>query len=155
MHATADRYTHAAEPPGYHVHLPPLTKRRLEVLLAGMFVDFTTDSNGVHFELYPVRYSFLLHGPTKETLIVRSDYADDFPHYASRKRIREEVDRWNQASMWPKAYTHVCQGGHLHVYGELCMDYRLGVTDNQLAVHASTIVNHAEQMYEEISQAVA
>lgn len=154
MTSITDRYTHPAEPAGYHVHLPPLTIRRLETIAERTGEDYTCDEFGVYFERDSVRYSLLLHGVTNETLIVRSDYTEDFPHYASRKRIREEVDAWNQRVMWPNAYTHLCSGGHLHVYGDVAMDHSLGVTDNQVMLHISTVVGFAKQMYDEIIQAV-
>lgn len=154
MHAVTNRYTHAAEPHGYHVHLPPLTLTRLENIAERHGEDYTSDDLGVYFSHDNIDFSLYLHGPTKEVLIVRSDHSDDFPPYASRKRIREEVDKWNQNYMWPKAYTHHCSGGHLHVYGEMAMDYRLGVTDNQVSCHIATVVANAEQMYEEIRRGV-
>lgn len=149
MTTTDRKYVHWVSPT-YHVHLPPLTRDRLERLVDHLGFEYVSTDWGVCFESEGIRFEFLLHGPSQEILIVRSDLIDDLPPYASRKRVRDEVDRWNQHACWPKAFTHFCSGGHLHVYGELSMDYDMGATDNQLLRHATLVLNHARAMYDDI-----
>lgn len=149
MTTTQHQYVHWVSPT-YHVHLPPLTHSRLEELADHLGIEYVSDDLGVRFESDGIRFHFLLHGPSKEILIVRTDLIDDLPPYVSRKRIRDEVDRWNRKACWPKAVTHFCPGGHLHVYGELSMDYNMGVTNNQLLRHTVLVLDHARDMYDDI-----
>lgn len=153
MTTTDLQYVHWVSPT-YHVHLPPLTHERLEGLAEHLGVAYVSDDHGVYFESDGIRFQFWLHGPTKEILIVRTDLIDDLPPYASRKRVRDEIDRWNQMACWPKAFTHFCTGGHLHVHGELSMDYNMGVTNNQLLRHSMLVLNHARDMYDNIINAL-
>ncbi|AWB81146.1 hypothetical protein C3B44_01310 [Corynebacterium yudongzhengii] len=154
MTTATDRYVHWVTPT-YHVHLPPLTHKRLKNIVKLLGYDFKTDATGIHVETEGICYSLLLHGPTEEILIARANIYDGLPHYASHKRIREEVDRWNVHQMWPHAYTHVCEHGHTHVIGDVSMNYLGGVTDNQLLLHAELVFQNGERLRSELQQALS
>ncbi|MDR1392687.1 MAG: YbjN domain-containing protein [Bifidobacteriaceae bacterium] len=111
---------------------PPLTRDRLEAALKAENWSYQIDSDGDVGGIWDANvFYFFLYGENKETLQVRGRWHQSLP-IEMRPKVRETIDNWHYAKIWPKAYTTVDDSGRLWVLAEHTVDWEHGVTDEQL-----------------------
>ncbi|MDR2252576.1 MAG: YbjN domain-containing protein [Bifidobacteriaceae bacterium] len=110
----------------------PLTRSRIEAALRAEDWSYQIDSDGDIGGIWESNvFYFFLYGDQKEILQVRGRWHQELP-IELRAQVREAIDNWHFAKIWPKAYTTVDDGGRLWVLAEQSVDWEYGVTDEQL-----------------------
>jgi hypothetical protein len=118
--------------PGAGNALRPLSKERIKAALEAENWTFSVDSDGDIGGLWDSNvFYFFTYGEQKEILQIRGRWHQDLP-IELRAQVREALDEWHFAKIWPKGYTTVDDSGRVWVLAEHSVDWEHGVTDEQL-----------------------
>ncbi|MDR3068554.1 MAG: YbjN domain-containing protein [Cellulomonas sp.] len=116
-----------------HVDVAPLSDDRLVQWLTDSSFSYFVDNDGDVGGLWRGRvFYFFLFGQQREILQVRGHWQRE----GAIERLIEVLEfcnRWNTERIWPKAYVRVRDDGHVHVVGEVAVDFEHGATDDQLS----------------------
>lgn len=111
----------------------PLSDDRLVQWLADSSFSYFVDNDGDVGGLWRGRvFYFFLFGQHREILQVRGHWQRE----GAIERLVEVLEfcnTWNTERIWPKAYVRVRDDGHVHVVGEVAVDFEHGATDDQLS----------------------
>lgn len=111
----------------------PLSDDRLVRWLTDSSFSYFVDDDGDVGGLWRGRvFYFFLFGEHREILQVRGHWQRE----AAIERLVEVLEfcnTWNTERIWPKAYVRVRDDGHVHVVGEVAVDFEHGATDDQLS----------------------
>jgi hypothetical protein len=118
--------------PGPTAALPALSKERIQDALRAEGWTFAIDSDGDIGGLWDANmFYFFTYGEDKEILQIRGRWHESLP-IEMRPKVRDVLDDWHFAKIWPKAYTTVDDSGRLWVLAEHSVDWEHGVADSQL-----------------------
>ena len=122
-----------APPPGTPADQPvPLARDRLARWMSDNDLTFFVDNDGDVGSLWRGRvFYFLLFGQHEEILQVRGHWQREGT-IERLSEILEFCNTWNTDRIWPKAYVRVRDDGHVHVVGEVAVDFEHGANDDQL-----------------------
>ncbi len=111
----------------------PLSDDRLVQWLTDSSFSYFVDNDGDVGGLWRGRvFYFFLFGQHREILQVRGHWQRE----GAIERLLEVLEfcnTWNTERIWPKAYVRVRDDGHVHVVGEVAVDFEHGATDDQLS----------------------
>jgi len=111
----------------------PLSSDRLVRWLTDSSFSFFVDNDGDVGGLWRSRvFYFFLFGERQEILQVRGHWQREGA-IERLVEILEFCNTWNTERIWPKAYVRVRDDGHVHVVGEVAVDFEHGATDDQLS----------------------
>ncbi|MCL2849694.1 MAG: YbjN domain-containing protein [Micrococcales bacterium] len=123
----------AGAPPDPDEGPAPLSNERLVQWLTDSSFSFFVDNDGDVGGLWRGRvFYFFLFGEHHEILQVRGHWH----RQGAIERLMEVLEfcnSWNTERIWPKAYVRVRDDGHVHVAGEVAVDFEHGATDDQLS----------------------
>ncbi|MDR2347714.1 MAG: YbjN domain-containing protein [Bifidobacteriaceae bacterium] len=121
-----------SDPAAFAAGPTALTRDRIEAALKAEEWSYQIDSDGDIGGIWESNiFYFFLYGQDEEILQVRGRWHQDLP-IELRSEVREAIDSWHFAKIWPKAYTTVDDSGRLWVLAEHTVDWEHGVTDQQL-----------------------
>jgi hypothetical protein len=110
----------------------PLSKERIQAALKAEDWTFAVDTDDDILGLWDSNpFYFFVYGEAMEILQIRGRWRIDLP-IEQRAEVREALDEWHFAKIWPKAYTTVDDSGRVWVHAEHSVDWEHGVTDAQL-----------------------
>jgi hypothetical protein len=128
----------------------PLSRERIEAALKAENWSYQIDSDGDIGGIWLSNiFYFFLYGNDHEILQVRGRWHQDLP-INLRPQIREVIDDWHFAKIWPKAYTTVDDSGRLWVLAEHSVDWEHGVTDEQLRLTLRCSITTTLSLFEHL-----
>lgn len=122
--------------------LPLLSRDRVAAILEKHGWSFDTDEDGDLFATWEeIPFWFNSHGEQNEIFQVQCQY----PWTVDPDQLlnlQSVLDDWNSDETWPRVYfdTHP-RTGKLGVFGDVVVDYQVGVTDDQLELHLQCAVD--------------
>ncbi|WP_263118739.1 YbjN domain-containing protein [Cellulomonas sp. RIT-PI-Y] len=96
-------------------------------------------------------FTFSTSGKDGETLYVRARWARDLPIDA-QPGLLIRVNDWHADTHWPKVVVRAFDDGTLGVFAELSVNYRSGVTDDQLTDHLNVAIGTSLSFFEQLDE---
>jgi hypothetical protein len=132
--------------------LRPLSKERIKDALQAEDWTFSVDSDGDIGGLWDSNvFYFFTYGEEQEILQVRGRWHQDLP-IELRGWVREMLDEWHFAKIWPKAYTTVDDAGRVWVLAEHSVDWEHGVSDDQLRLTIRCAITTSLSLFKQLRE---
>ncbi|MDR2372746.1 MAG: YbjN domain-containing protein [Bifidobacteriaceae bacterium] len=132
--------------------LAPLTKERIQDALRAEDWVFNVDSDGDIGGLWDSNaFYFFVYGEQQEILQIRGRWHQDLP-IELRQQVREALDEWHFAKIWPKGYTTVDDSGRVWVLAEHSVDWEHGVSDEQLRLTLRCAITTALSLFKKLQE---
>lgn len=133
--------------------LPLLSQQRIMDALERMEWKASVDEDGDLIGGWENGWHcFRLLGENGNTLMVRGGWYGRFP-VERQAEVEAWVLDWNRRTLWPKALCETDNEGNIRLGSEHAVDYRHGLTDDQLESHIACGVLTAERLFEEAAEA--
>ncbi|MDR1635577.1 MAG: YbjN domain-containing protein, partial [Bifidobacteriaceae bacterium] len=121
LHEAISAKAQTVEPAAAQI-LRPLSHDRIKAALEAENWTFSVDSDGDIGGLWDSNiFYFFTYGEQKEILQIRGRWHQDLP-IDLRPQVREALDEWHFAKIWPKGYTTVDDSGRVWVLAEHSVD---------------------------------